>query len=354
MLYGYSRGLAIPRHSWPLWTNDGKNVESKGYQVRPTTSDIIGLLITSNPSDAVSSPGDRNAWHSLTLDERKTYWHEKRQEDFEEAIAKFNDKIPLSPTIPGKRARDSDGDIGSPAYKRALQRWNRYRKDYRPISSDQTASEMTTAFPFLRLLPEVRRMVYALIVNKTHPVLHLASDGSAMHPGGPIDLRIAFASKQLFAETMTSFLENNVIEVMISPDQSLGLPLLFYPAAVSATYWPLDRFRRVQVVIAFNQVEHCNFIRAELERFCNTIQHCQLSQLRIRPTCEGTWFREGMDEAFDEVLQCLERLRGIQELVFTTDMELYQEQYGERLVGTPEYRDHLRSVVTQPRDCASS
>ncbi|KAL9598710.1 MAG: hypothetical protein Q9219_004323 [cf. Caloplaca sp. 3 TL-2023] len=306
-----------------------------------------------------SSTEDYNAWHSLTLDERKTYWHEKRQEDFEAAMAKFNDGIPLSPLIPGKRrSRDGDGEIGGKVYKRSLQNWNRYRKDYRSASSNDTTSEITEPFPFLRLLPEIRRMVYTLTVKRKQPVLHLAADGSALHPGGPIDLRIALASKQLFTEVMATFFEINVIEVMIHPYPSVGLPLLFYPTAVSAAYWPFEGLRRLDLCISFDKVEEGNFVRAELEKFCHVVQRCQLSRLRVKATCDPKWFRDGIDESFDQVLQSLERLRGVQELIFTTDLGMNEEEaqshQSSRLVGTQEYRDRLRGIITQSQDHASN
>ena len=71
-----------------------------------------------------------NAWHALTLDERKDYERGLRQDRYQLAINEFNANIPLSPSVSGESSSDSDPDEGGVTDRRAIQRWNRYRRDY--------------------------------------------------------------------------------------------------------------------------------------------------------------------------------------------------------------------------------
>ena len=60
-----------------------------------------------------------------------------------------------------------------------------------------------------------------------------------------------------------------------------------------------------------------------------------------------------MDESFDQAVACLESVEGVQELSFTDDLDTCREQgfssYSCRQVGTEEYRERLREIVTKPR-----
>ncbi|KAL8902074.1 MAG: hypothetical protein Q9207_004899 [Kuettlingeria erythrocarpa] len=136
----------------------------------------------------------------------------------------------------------------------------------------------------------------------------MATDGSAKrHPGGPIDLRIAFASKKLFAEVMTTFFENNVIELNIHPDATVGLPVLLDPKALLMTTY-----------------------------------------------CFKGFDSESLEKSLDQALTCLETLSGVQELVFTDNLDEYWEQgLGTvqcLVLGTQEHRERLRSVMTKPKE----
>ncbi|KAI4125373.1 MAG: hypothetical protein LQ338_004296 [Usnochroma carphineum] len=303
-----------------------------------------------------------NAWHSLTLDERKFYERGKRQECYEAAIAEFNANIPLSPSVSGESSSDSDVEAdyedGGVRDRQAIQRWNRYRRDYRREPATNTPSGSSTSFPFLRLPFDIRRMVYTLVVNRSGPVIQMDADGSGKYPKGPIDLRLALASKQLFAEVMTTFFEDNVIELCIHPDPTYGLSVLFDPKAVSAAYWPFKSIKRIELFISYNQVEQGNFVRAELEKLCNVLQHCSLAKLCITAWCQTSWFTRGLEQSFDELLARLETLRDVQEFDFNEDVDTCWSRglggNSTRFLGTKEYRERLRGIVTKPREATAA
>ena len=97
-----------------------------------------------------------------------------------------------------------------------------------------------TFSPFSRLPFDIRRMIYVLRVKQTRPVVQMEPDGSGKHPSGPIDLRLALASKQLFDEVCKTFFEENIIQLDIMPGSAVGLPVLFDPGAKSAKVWPFE------------------------------------------------------------------------------------------------------------------
>ncbi|KAI4204339.1 MAG: hypothetical protein LQ346_001611 [Caloplaca aetnensis] len=296
-----------------------------------------------------------NAWHALTLDEREVY--DRRADCYKAAIATFNAQIPLSPSVSGESSSDSEAEPGGVKDRRAIQRWNQYRKDYGRSSSNSAASCAEATFPFLRLPFDIRRAVYVLMVKRLRPVIQMEPDGSAKHQNGPIDLRIALASKQLHAEVMGAFFEENVIEVNILPDSSIGLPVLFNTKAVSAAYWPLANIKRLHLFVEYNQSEHGNFIRAELAKLCGVLERCTLAQLRITAWSSTKWYKKSFDESFDQVLKGLETLRSVQELDLTEDFDAYCAQGLDNRschqIGTKEYREHLRSIVTKPKEATT-
>ncbi|KAL8958449.1 MAG: hypothetical protein Q9193_004496 [Seirophora villosa] len=202
-------------------------------------------------------------------------------------------------------------------------------------------------------------MVYSLIVKRPRPIIQLDADGSAKHPHGPIDLRIALASKPLFTEVMTTFFEDNVIEFEILPFHTIGLPMLCNPHAASAAYWPLQSIKRVQLFISYDRKEEANFVIAELQKLCKALGKCALAELRIITYCRRFSYA-GLDESFDRTLGAsfdqalthLEPLRGVQDLVFAEDIDEYNSRdlrsIEFRVAGTKAYQERLRSIVTKP------
>lgn len=324
--------------------------------------DLNLLTLLNHPADSLhlsqvslSSIDKMNAWHALTLDERDFY--DRRVDRYKAATATFNARIPLSPSVSGESSSDSEGEPGGVKDRRAVQRWNRYRKDYRRSIPSPAASGSGAPFPFLRLPFDIRRMVYALMVKRPRHVIQMDADGSGRHQNGPIDLRIAVTSKQLHTEVMGAFFEDNVIGVDILPDSSIGLPVLFNTKAVSAAYWPLQSIKRLHLFIEYNQTEHGNFVRAELQKLCGVLGRCSLAQLRITAWSSTKWYQESLDEPFDQVLKGLETLRGVQELDFTEDFNAYCAQgldnHSCHKVGTEGYKERLRSIVTNPKEVTS-
>ena len=291
-----------------------------------------------------------NAWHALTFDERKFWGRGVRQDRYQAAIADFNANIPLSPSVSGDSSNEFDPRDGGVIDRRAIQRWNRYRKDYRGKNPKFSGYIQRTPFPFLRLPFDIRRMVYVLFVKRANPVVQMEPDGSAKHPNGPVDLRIAFADKQLFNEVCKTFFEENIIRLDIRPGAGIGigLPVLFNPDVRSAAFWPLEGLKRVEIFISYNQTEHSNFVRAELTKLANVIQKCSLTQLHITTFCIKKRFRAVLDESLDHALAPLETVRGVQELCLTEDLDSRKRgpnSYSSRVVGTKEYRERLQGML---------
>lgn len=205
-----------------------------------------------------------NAWHALTYDQRRSYNYGPRENRYKAAMADFNANIPLSPSVSGESSNDSDPDEVSVADRRAIQKWNRYSRDYHKKASDDDLPGLSAKFPFLRLPFKIRRMVYALIVSRHQSVIQMKPDGSGKHHNGPIDLRIALVSKQLFTAVMTTFFEDTIIELEILPNATKGLPILFNSNVTSAVYWPLQTIKSVNISISYFCTEESNFVRAEL------------------------------------------------------------------------------------------
>ncbi|KAL8711722.1 MAG: hypothetical protein Q9220_003893 [cf. Caloplaca sp. 1 TL-2023] len=313
-----------------------------------------------------------DAWDELTLDQRKIYERGQNQESYEAALEEYNAQIPLAPSV--SRLSDDDEDEydvedGNYAYRRAIQRWNRYRQDHHKEPLEKSAQGSEGVFPFLRLPFDIRRMVYAVLFKRSRPIIQLDSNGSGKYPGAPIKLGLAVASKQLFAEVMTSLFADNVIYLDIVPNivpiWSFGLPILFDPKAASAPFWPLKGIKRIQLDVQYGQKEHSNCVYAELEKLVEVLQHCQMAEIEIRAYCRKSYEFEGLpehhdrdlDESFDKVLARMEALRGVKRMIFEHDLGdgwgrgPGSEEY--RIVGTKEYQERLQGLVTRPSSIAN-
>lgn len=304
-----------------------------------------------------------NAWHSLDYDTRKFYDRGEHQDDFEAEIAKFISNVPLSPSVPEEDSDRSDDYFSddelmtiSQEERRAIQQWNRYRRDYKRREANDAAPSLGQPFPFRKLPFDVRRMFYVLLVKQIGPVTQLEPNGTGRHTSGPIDLRIAFTSKQLFTEVMKVFFEINTIDVHIHPSSTIGLPILCNPKAVSAPYWPLENIKRINLYVSYHQTEHGNFVAAELKKFCNFFQNCSLTYMQITAFCGKSWFNEDLRKSFDKPLLCLEPLRGVQKVVFTEDLDgcgksnVFISNYHCHNIGTADCRKRLQQAMTEPRE----
>ena len=294
-----------------------------------------------------------HAWYALTFEEQSSYGREQRQEDYQRKLAQFNANMPLSPSVSGDPSDDSDYEEGGINDRRAMQQWNRYRRDYKPKGPRAIASNTKASFPFQRLPFDIRRSVYELLTKQHGPVVQMNPDGSGKHCSGPIDLRVAVTSKTLFAEVMRTFFEENIIQLEIYPAASLGLPTLFDEGCISATYWPSTSIKSINLFISYNQIEHGNFVSAEISKLGRVLEKCSSIKIRITAYCRTSWFEEGMDQGFDQALTTLESLRGVLELTFINDFSpylargLYPKKH--RFLGTKGYQERLKSLVTRPK-----
>ena len=260
-----------------------------------------------------------------------------------------SNSLPLSRSISG----ESFDDDYEHTRRRAIQRWNRSRRDYRNWPAEDTMASPKPSFPFLQLPFEIRRMVYLLIVKRENLVFQMQPHDCGIHPHGPIDLRVALSSKFLFAEVMRAFFEENTIEVNIHPNRTIGLPILFRPEILSSGYWPLESIKRISLFIAYNQTEQSSFVSSELRKLCHVIQHCSLAKLQVTAYCERYVFSETLNDSFDHILAGLELIRNVRELVFTEDFRTYWKRGlvnpSSHKLGTESCRKRLQGIVTKGR-----
>lgn len=148
---------------------------------------------------------------------------------------------------------------------------------------------------------------------------------------------------------MTTFFEDNVLQLEIFPNGTIGLPALFNPNAASAAYWPLSKLERVHLYIGYYRKAEGNFVSGELEKLCKVLQQCTLAQLRITAYCEESCYSEEFEGNFEQLLAPLEALRDTQDLVFDEDPEVLWDHRlrPHRILGSKGYVECLRGIVMQ-------
>ena len=112
-----------------------------------------------------------NAWHALDFDTRKSYELGYLRDQFEAAIAKFNGSFPLSPSVSGESSDNEEVEGLGVTEWRAIQRWNRCRRDFRKRPEENTLENSKHTFPFLKLPVEIRHIVYRLHIKRESPVI---------------------------------------------------------------------------------------------------------------------------------------------------------------------------------------
>lgn len=256
-------------------------------------------------------------------------------------IAEYNNRIPLSPSVPSEvRSNDSEDEYVLEE-RRGAQRWNRYRRDHPKACGGAVTPIPDKPFPFFKFPLALSQKVYGFALGEGLSLQHKEADGSADEVRGPIEVRAFAVNKMMRDEAMVSFFENHVFVIDVGDDGLVGLlPLFIRETAAGRKRWPVEKMKKADVTVSIQKSIQTSFLGPLLDRVCDVLAGCtQLAEVRITPTCPMRSHSSTLDADMDGLLDSFSRVRGVSNVPWTTDpFELREryEMYDDCVVGTED------------------
>ena len=269
-----------------------------------------------------------DAWNELSPRRRQRYIAKAKENELRNTaeFAELNKRCPLSPSM------EDISSVWTPTiamlrvyYKHTymimsrhltLQRWQRYRSDYPAACGENKIIVPEKPFRIMDLPFELRREIFSLVLRQLYPVLHFPSDGSADALHGPVDVRLFAVSRQVFAEAVKVFYEENAFSISFAPSSYLNaMPLFMRQSTGSEAPRPTNSIRRVHII--FHVIDGASIDTEELRflwnRFCEFLKTCrnlQTVELSVRWRSKG-YFDAEIDLQIDRLAEMLMNTRDI-------------------------------------------
>ena len=231
-----------------------------------------------------------DAWDDLSPYERQCYIAEAKENHLKNTAknAELNKRCPLSPSmedvssvrtlaIPLSELNDESGYLMK-SRRLALQRWQRYRSDHPAACGTKKTIVPEKPFRIMDLPFEMRREIFSLVLRQSYPVLHFPSDGSADALHGPVDVRLFVVSRQVFAEAVKVFYEENTFGLNTAPSSYLvAMPLYMQQSTGSEAPRPTNSIRRVHITFCFTvgPFTDTDTFRFLWKKFCEFLTNCR-------------------------------------------------------------------------------
>ncbi|KAF6238053.1 hypothetical protein HO173_003687 [Letharia columbiana] len=274
-----------------------------------------------------------DAWNGLSLKKREHYLAKaKKNEIYNTAkLAKFNKHCPLSPSVVDlsltwaslSEREIQDWLLIGPRHA-ALQKWKRYRFDHPRACGGRETPVPETPFRIMDLPFELRRGIFSLVLSQSYPVLQFPSDGSADTLTGPVDVRLFAASRQVFAEAVRIFYEENTFSIDTKPSRYYkDIPLFVRQSTGNEVPRPTDLMKRVNVNVTLtltDRTETDDFLFL-WKKFCEFLRTCRNLRKVVVTARRAQSFQEAIDRAtdrkIDKLIEMLMNIRSPHEAVFS-------------------------------------
>ena len=296
------------------------------------------------------------AWNGLSPRKRQRYIAEAKENELHNTakIAELNKRRPLSPSMEDVSSAWTPTIAMSkldyqPWYliksrRVALQRWQRYRSDYPAACGGNKTIVPEKPFRIMHLPFELRREIFSLVLRQLYPVLHFPPDGSADALHGPVDVRLFAVSRQVFAEAVKVFYEENAFSISTAPSSYLkAMPLFMRQSTGSEAPRPTNSIRRVHIMFhdidcASTETDAFRFLWKKFCEFLKTCSNLRTVELSVRWRPER-YFDASIDLQINKLAEMLMNTRDI--IVYISD------------VTTDGPHGVSRTSVTNPLPCTA-
>ena len=268
-----------------------------------------------------------DAWNELSPRKRQRYIAEAKENEIRNTAenAELNKRCPLSPSVEDVSSiRTPTISIFGPHYEPeylftsrriALQRWQRYRCDYPAACGGNKTIVPEKPFRIMGLPFELRREIFSLVLRQSYPVLQFPSDESADAFHGPVDVRLFAVSRQVFAEAVKVFYEENTFSMSTAPSSYFkAMPLFMRQSAGSEEPRPTNSIRRVHVMFRFRDSASpdTDEFRFLWKKFCEFLKTCSnLRTVELSVRCPLTYFDATPELQIDKLIEMLTSTREV-------------------------------------------
>lgn len=338
------------------------NDSRKGMDRCPSDPNHTKTTLLSCSVHATDTTGKARSWEDidakLSPSEKQAYFDDSVIPRF----AEFNARIPLSPSVHESSgesvASSNEGGfdkverVEDNKFRIALQRWNRYRYDYRArgVGFFVPSTTPTTPFPFGNLPAELRREILSLVLKRGKKVSHMPADCSTPREkssGGNypdndlmpvLEVRLFAVSRAMKAEAEEVFFHDNTFAVNISE----ALPLFITQQAGgrsgdATSPWEMRAPRRFHIYAPFmrdrsgiaSMFPQKGCLRSErnqrLQILAKVLLRCKrVDEVRFM-LCDvfrSMLFNDDMDRDFEEMMWYFGAVRRVGNVAFELPSEL--------------------------------
>ena len=241
-----------------------------------------------------------DVWNGLSPRKRKRYTAEAMENEIHNTaeLVKLNKRCPLSPSVEdvstiwiptiAMAGPDYEPEYLIKSRRIALQRWQRYRSDYPAACGVNKTIVPENPFRIMHLPFELRREIFSLVLRQSYPVLQFPSDGSADAFHGPVDVRLFAVSRQVFAEAVKVFYEENTFGISTAPSSYLkAMPLFIRQSTGNEAPRPTNSMRSVHIMFRFNDgastdTDEFRFLWKKFCEFLKTCTNLRTVELSVR------------------------------------------------------------------------
>ena len=269
-----------------------------------------------------------DAWDDLSPRKRQRYIAEAKENELHNTavIAELNKRCPLSPSMEdGPSVWTNLIDLSGVDYESryligsrrvaiqrfALQRWQRYRSDHKAACGGNKIIVPEKPFRIMDLPFELRREGFSLVLRQSYPVLHFPSDGSADALPGPVDVRLFAVSRQVFAEAVKVFYEENTFSISTAPSSYFkAMPLFMRQSTGSEAPRPTNSIKRVHIM--FDPIDGDStgtdafrFLWKFVCEFLKTCRNLRTVELSVRGRGRPRYFNTDIDLQINKLAEML-------------------------------------------------
>lgn len=276
-------------------------------------------------------------WDQLTPDQQSPFLIRSQAafERYNTELCAFNAAVPLSPLVDLPAPSPVTSPYQSPVWtppeetlrhkelvrRRGLQIWNRYRRDHPQACGGHIAPTPDMPLRFLDLPPELRDMIYRLLLPQSKTVIQMDLNGSAKtidraSGEGPIDMRLFAVCKLVYEEATHVFLGSNIVKISL---EEFSLPRLFRGRSQARL---IPKLRRIAIQLPLYEARYHNdyefdFRIQKLQNLCQALAtRPQLAEISIVPSNPNYWHYPDMSEAVKRILECFAILRSFSGRIF--------------------------------------
>ena len=157
-------------------------------------------------------------------------------------------------------------------------------------------------------------------------------------------------NKQVHDEATEVFFQENVVLISLGDAGDAGLPPPMFRNNGQGSYAaPISKLKRLEIIIPISKALQARRLEWLLKRICKALaQYCCLTEIRITPIAQSSWYVPELDTVMDGLLELLKVIRGVETVVFHDQAALLRSSGGwteQRIIGTQAQKERIQNIM---------